>query len=218
MTFIIKYSYNGTTWFPYKGNGGSVQTFDGNNDTTSVRYNYFRDTFDTRYLRIYPKTFYHRMCLRVELYGSNDQPAPAPTPQLTTPTTSAPTKATPPIAINTHMSHPLTGHVTKSTTKVKATETPDVTLSNTTPRSTKVAGSTSVDPTIGRKDDPTDDRVMTGTGVYIMVSGVIAILLIIALCWYCKYRNRRQQRKGDVELYQERAENVSETTSSTTGL
>jgi len=25
MTFIIKYSYNGTTWFPYKGNGGSVQ-------------------------------------------------------------------------------------------------------------------------------------------------------------------------------------------------
>ena len=25
MTFIIKYSYNGTTWFPYKGNGVSVQ-------------------------------------------------------------------------------------------------------------------------------------------------------------------------------------------------
>ena len=118
-------------------------------------------------------------------------PAHAPTTQLTTPTTSAPTKATPAVAINTHMSHSLTDHVTKSSTKAKATETPDVTLSNTTPRSTKVAGNTSVDPTIERKDDPIDDRVMTGTGVYIVVSvilGVIAILLIIALCWYCKYR------------------------------
>lgn len=184
-----------------------------------MRYNYFRDTIDTRYLRIYPKTFYHRMCLRVELYGSNDQSAHAPTTQLTTPTTSAPTKATPAVAINTHLSHSLTGHVTKSSTKAKATETPDVTLSNTTPRSTKVAGNTSVDPTIERKDDPIDDRVMTGTGVYIVVSvilAVIAILLIIALCWYCKYRNRRQN--GNVELYQERVENVSETTTSTTGL
>lgn len=25
ITFIIKYSYNGTTWFTYKGSGGSVQ-------------------------------------------------------------------------------------------------------------------------------------------------------------------------------------------------
>ena len=117
-------------------------------------------------------------------------PAHTPTTQLTTPTTSAPTKATPAVAINTHMSHLLTGHVTKSSTKAKATETPDVTLSNTTPRSTKVAGNTSVDPTIEGKDDPIDDRVMNGTVVYIVVSvilGVLAILLI-ALCWYRKYR------------------------------
>ena len=49
------------------------QTFHGNSDASSVKNNYFRDTFVTRYLRIYPKTYYNDMCLRVELYGCNDR-------------------------------------------------------------------------------------------------------------------------------------------------
>jgi len=73
MTFVIEYSYDGTTWLTYKSSSGSVQTFVGNNDTFSERNNYFRDTFVTRYIRIYPKTFYGNICLRVELYGCNDQ-------------------------------------------------------------------------------------------------------------------------------------------------
>ena len=50
------------------------QTFTGNNDTDSVKYNYFKGSFETRFLRIYPKE-YNRpwfRCLRVEVYGCND--------------------------------------------------------------------------------------------------------------------------------------------------
>jgi len=72
-TFEIEYSYDGTKWFTYKGSGGSIQTFHGNSDASSVKNNYFRDTFVTRYLRIYPKTYYRHMCLRVELYGCSNQ-------------------------------------------------------------------------------------------------------------------------------------------------
>lgn len=86
-----------------------------------------------------------------------------------------------------HTSDSLTGHVTESTTKVKATETPEVTLSKMKPGSTypftKVAGNASVDPTIRRKGNPIDDTVMTGTVVIVLVIVVAAIfLLLIALC------------------------------------
>ena len=50
------------------------QKFTGNNDTDSVKYNYFKGSFETRFLRIYPKKYNipgHR-CLRVEVYGCND--------------------------------------------------------------------------------------------------------------------------------------------------
>ncbi|XP_044184843.1 uncharacterized protein LOC122964985 [Acropora millepora] len=70
-TFLVAYSYDGTKWFTYEGSG-SVQTFHGNSDTFNVKNNYFRDTFVSRYIRIYPKTFENEMCLRVELYGCND--------------------------------------------------------------------------------------------------------------------------------------------------
>lgn len=71
-TFVIKYSYDGTTWFPYKGSDGSIQTFHGNSDAFSVKNNHFRDTFVARYIRIYPITFENKICLRVELYGCKD--------------------------------------------------------------------------------------------------------------------------------------------------
>ena len=38
-----------------------------------MKTNYFRDTFVTRFVRIYPKAFINDMCLRVELYGCSDQ-------------------------------------------------------------------------------------------------------------------------------------------------
>ncbi|XP_067043518.1 uncharacterized protein [Acropora muricata] len=71
-TFRVEYSYDGTKWYTYKDSGGSVETFDGNHDTFSVKNNYFRDTFVTKVLRIYPKTFKNQICMRVELYGCND--------------------------------------------------------------------------------------------------------------------------------------------------
>ncbi|XP_074638430.1 uncharacterized protein LOC141896935 isoform X2 [Acropora palmata] len=71
-TFLVEYSYNRTKWYPYEDSGGSAQTFHGNSDAFNVKSNYFRDTFVTRYIRIYPKTYYRHMCLRVELYGCND--------------------------------------------------------------------------------------------------------------------------------------------------
>lgn len=50
-----------------------IQTFTGNRDTDTVKKNFFRDTFVTRYLRICPKTYHRDMCLRVEVYGCSDQ-------------------------------------------------------------------------------------------------------------------------------------------------
>ncbi|XP_068761278.1 uncharacterized protein [Montipora capricornis] len=72
-TFEIQYSFDGTTWFSYERSTGSVQTFTGNSDAYSVVHNYFRDTFVTRFIRIYPQTYYNDMCMRVELYGCSNQ-------------------------------------------------------------------------------------------------------------------------------------------------
>ncbi|KAK2571661.1 Coagulation factor V [Acropora cervicornis] len=83
----------------------------------------------------------------------------APTPQLTTSTKSAPTAS--PVAINMHVSHSLTSHVTESPIKVKATETHAVTVSNTLPRSTDLITSNgSGDPTLEK--DPITDAVNAG--------------------------------------------------------
>ncbi|XP_074638433.1 uncharacterized protein LOC141896936 isoform X2 [Acropora palmata] len=71
-TFVIVYSYDDTGWFPYKGSDGSIQTFHGNSDSSSVKNNYFQNSFVARYIRIYPRTFNNQMCLRVELYGCKD--------------------------------------------------------------------------------------------------------------------------------------------------
>ncbi|KAK2571862.1 Coagulation factor V [Acropora cervicornis] len=380
--FEIEYSYDGTKWFTYKGSGGSIQTFHGNSDASSVKNNYFRDTFVTRYLRIYPKTYYRHMCLRVELYGCSNQSgdcsryittasgsinslsfpgsypgnkdctwlievskdknialmftqfdvyqgsnpggcqndyvevrdgltdsspmiggkycnqnrtmlittkknvariyfhtgianhghkgfqlyflsvtkgsddvlsgtacdgevlaldcsgyqntihilharyqigsfpfscgqrhnyssstscpafnatAPAPTPQLTTSTTSTTTPS--PFTIKTHMSHSLTSHVTESPSKVKATETPVVTLSKTTTRSTdpitEVTSTRTVDPIVGRREVQTTGSMTTRTMVIVIVVAGIAVVvvtLLIAL-FLCRKKRQRKDKK-----------------------
>lgn len=50
------------------------QEFTGNNDTDTIKYNYFRGTFETRFLKLYPKDYNTRAnkCLRVEVYGCKD--------------------------------------------------------------------------------------------------------------------------------------------------
>ena len=51
------------------------QKFTGNNDTDSVKYSYFKGSFETRFLRIYPREYNwpaRFKCLRVEVYGCND--------------------------------------------------------------------------------------------------------------------------------------------------
>ncbi|KAJ7376418.1 hypothetical protein OS493_034695 [Desmophyllum pertusum] len=72
-TYMIKYSYDGWSWLFYEADNGANKIFFGNTDANSVKKNYFRDTFVTRYLRIYPKSHNRDMCLRVELYGCSDQ-------------------------------------------------------------------------------------------------------------------------------------------------
>ncbi|KAL9956765.1 hypothetical protein ACROYT_G038297 [Oculina patagonica] len=72
-TYMIKYSYDGAFWMFYEAENGADVKFTGNSDANSVATNYFRDTFVTRYLRIYPKTYQRDMCLRVEVYGCSDQ-------------------------------------------------------------------------------------------------------------------------------------------------
>lgn len=50
------------------------QKFTGNSDTDTVKYTYFRGTFETRFLRIYPKDYNTPgyRCLRFEVYGCSD--------------------------------------------------------------------------------------------------------------------------------------------------
>ena len=111
--------------------------------------------------------------------------APAPTPQLTTSTTSATTPS--PFTIKTHMSHSLTSHVTESPTKVKATETPDVTLSKTTTKSTdpitEVTSTRTVDPIVQREDETTGSVTTRTMVIVIVVAGiaVVVVTLLIAL-------------------------------------
>lgn len=72
-TYTIKHSYDGMDWLTYKdSDGDSDRLFTGNSDANSVKLNNFRDTFVTRYLRIYPKDHRYDMCLRVEVYGCSD--------------------------------------------------------------------------------------------------------------------------------------------------
>ncbi|XP_022809074.1 uncharacterized protein LOC111346051 isoform X2 [Stylophora pistillata] len=72
-TFEIKYSYDGVKWTNYR-NENNGKKFSGNSDTDTVKYNYFRGTFETRFLRIFPKEYNTRgyRCLRVEVYGCSD--------------------------------------------------------------------------------------------------------------------------------------------------
>lgn len=73
-TFQMSYSYDGVTWFDYQDDNGGMKEFTGNNDTDTVKYNYFSRTFETRFLRIYPKDYNRaaNRCLRVEVYGCDD--------------------------------------------------------------------------------------------------------------------------------------------------
>ncbi|PFX13438.1 Coagulation factor V [Stylophora pistillata] len=73
-TFEIKYSYDGETWFDYKDKNNNKKKFTGNSDTDTIKYNYFKATFETRFFRIYPKEYNTRgyRCLRVEVYGCTD--------------------------------------------------------------------------------------------------------------------------------------------------
>ena len=120
-------------------------------------------------------------------------PAPAPTPQLTTPTTSATTPS--PFTIKTHMSHSLTSHVTESPTKVKATKTPDVTLSKTTTKSTdpitEVTSTRTVDPIVGRREDQTTGRMTTRTMVLVIVVAGIALVVVTLLIALFLCRKKR---------------------------
>lgn len=73
-TYVIKYSYDGRAWLTYKDtDDGPDKSFIGNSNANSVKLNNLRDTFVTRYLRIYPKDYKYDMCLRVEVYGCSDQ-------------------------------------------------------------------------------------------------------------------------------------------------
>lgn len=119
--------------------------------------------------------------------------APAPTPQLTTSTTSATTPS--PFTIKTHMSHSLTSHVTESPTKVKATETPDVTLSKTTTKSTdpitEVTSTRTVDPIVGRREDQTTGSMTTRTMVLVIVVAGIALVVVTLLIALFLCRKKR---------------------------
>ncbi|KAK3742967.1 hypothetical protein QZH41_008386, partial [Actinostola sp. cb2023] len=76
-SYAIEYSYNGYEWYWYKDNTASatpIKEFYANTDANTEKRIQFRDTFVTKYLRIYPIKFEDDMCLRVELYGcTNDK-------------------------------------------------------------------------------------------------------------------------------------------------
>ena len=108
-------------------------------------------------------------------------PAPAPTLQLTTSTTSAAS----PVPINTHKSHSLNS--TESPSTVKAMETPGVTVSKTTLRSTdpitELTSTGTVDPTGGRREDQIPAWVKTGAIVVAIIIAVVIIAALLFCCW-----------------------------------
>ena len=148
-------------------------------------------SFNGYCLCINPVNKWDQVCCVVEvnflilwLFSS---PATAPKPQLTTSTTSAPTAS--PITINTHMWHSLTSHVIELPTKVKATETHAVTVSNTLPGSTdqntEVPSNVSDDPTSGWENkDPIADEALIG----IISASVFILLVLILVVLFCRWR------------------------------
>ncbi|XP_051869845.1 coagulation factor V [Pristis pectinata] len=68
--FYIKYSVDGSNWKYYNGNSRSYkQIFNGNSDSSGLKFNKFNPPIIARYLKLYPTSFKVRPTLRMELYG-----------------------------------------------------------------------------------------------------------------------------------------------------
>ena len=61
-------------WINVSLNNVHFQVFTGNTDTDTIKYNYFRGTFETRFLKLYLKDYNTAgfKCLRIEVYGCKD--------------------------------------------------------------------------------------------------------------------------------------------------
>ncbi|CAB4026958.1 Hypothetical predicted protein [Paramuricea clavata] len=67
-TYMLYYSINGVSFFPYK-NVGQVKVFNGNTDKHSVVHNVISPPIVARYIRLEPKSWNGHISLRVEFYG-----------------------------------------------------------------------------------------------------------------------------------------------------
>ncbi|XP_071088543.1 lymphocyte antigen 75-like [Haliotis cracherodii] len=66
--YTLSSSTDGKQWFPYYV-GKTVQTFDGNWDSETVRKHYLMIPMNVRFLRLWPTDFQKRIALRWEVYG-----------------------------------------------------------------------------------------------------------------------------------------------------
>ncbi|XP_014802831.1 PREDICTED: coagulation factor V isoform X1 [Calidris pugnax] len=69
-TYIILYSDQGSEWKSYTDGSSSVaKVFMGNENSSGHVKHFFKPPILSRFIRIVPKTWYHGIALRVELYG-----------------------------------------------------------------------------------------------------------------------------------------------------
>ncbi|XP_022810231.1 receptor-type tyrosine-protein phosphatase F-like [Stylophora pistillata] len=73
MNYTLQLSTDGITWTDYK-EGGTVETFQGNNDRTSEVKHVLYESVGARYLRIFPNVYYGARCLRMEVSGVKRKP------------------------------------------------------------------------------------------------------------------------------------------------
>ena len=68
-SYKIAYSADGVTYDYVTSDDGSDRVFDGNSDRNTVVENSFDAPIDSRFVRLYPQTYYTWMSLRWEVYS-----------------------------------------------------------------------------------------------------------------------------------------------------
>ncbi|KAK4875849.1 hypothetical protein RN001_012271 [Aquatica leii] len=89
--YIVKYSPDGKNWNPIIDKNGNEKTFYGNVDQNTIETNYFDETIQATYIRVYPVSWHENIQMRIEPKGCF---VPYLQPTTVIPTTQTPSAQT----------------------------------------------------------------------------------------------------------------------------
>eukprot|EP00794_Sanderia_malayensis_P004562 gene4562-5159_t len=75
-TFHLKYTENNYDWVDYKNSQGAIMTFDGTTAPNTINKQTLPKPIHVFGIKISPQTFTNAPCMRMEVYGYEDEPQP----------------------------------------------------------------------------------------------------------------------------------------------